>query len=274
MLCLPTKVSGQKVKVYIEYVILDNFIIDYLLLKYTFILTRTKSSFWQLLLCSFLGTAFAVLLPLLSINAQIKTALKVVFSFLIVLSCGLYRSKKSFFICYFIFLTFTFLLGGGISGIFNIFNLSLDREYSIGIVIGLGYLLIKIITKIITFIYRKKTVFNYLYDCEIILKNVRLKVKGFLDTGNRLYENNENLPVILCNSSVAYNLTNGFKNKIKGNYLELTTVSGEEKIFVFKIDCIKIYQEDKTNIYNNVMLGISKRNFNDFDLLLHSELRG
>ena len=51
--------------VYIEYVLIDNFIIDYLMLKATFNLTGMPVKKRRLFLCAFLGAAIALMYPLM-----------------------------------------------------------------------------------------------------------------------------------------------------------------------------------------------------------------
>lgn len=262
-------------QVYIEYVLIDNVVIDYLLLKYTFLLTRSKSGFWRLLFCAVCGAAFAAVMPLLPLPFWLSTVIKVVFSLFLVGAGAKFPSIKSFIISFTAFNLYTFLLGGGVIGIFNLFALPLDKEYSVGLIIGGAYLIIKLVHKGVTFFYRKRAVYSCLNDCEITLGGVTVKATGFFDTGNRLYGEG-NTPVIICSPSVAYKLTDGFKNKIAAKYITVATAVGVDKLPVFKIDEIKIYNGDKANIYNNVMLGISKKAFKEdgYELILHSEFNG
>lgn len=47
-------------------------------------------------------------------------------------------------------------------------------------------------------------------------------------------------------------------------------------MLVFKIDKLKIYNKDKVNIFDNVLLGVTRRAFAEggYDLILHSEFIG
>lgn len=270
---------GGKVRilaVYIEYVLLDNIIIDYLLLKYTFLLVRGESGFWRLLFCSFLGAAFAAAMPLLSLPQYFAIPIKIIFSMALVFAAGKFRTKKNYLLSLVAFNLYTFLLGGSVTGIFNLFHLPLDREYSVGLIVLAAYLLIKLAHKGVTLLYRRKNICACISDCEIELNGQKVKTKGFLDTGNNLYDTESNLPVVVCSKSVAFALTDGFKNKIPGKYIKISTAVGADKMLVFKIDKLKIYNKDKVNIFDNVLLGVTRRAFAEggYDLILHSEFIG
>lgn len=263
-------------KVYIEYVLIDNIVIDYLLLKYTFLLTRSKSGFWRLLFCAAAGAAFAAVLPLVPLPPIITAVIKIIFSLCLVGAGGKFPNLRSFLIAFAAFNLYTFLLGGGVIGIFNLFSLPYDKEYSVGLIVGSAYLLIKLLHKAVMLLYRRKNVYSYISDCEITLGGVTVKAAGFFDTGNRLYDNATNTPVVICSKNVAFKLTDNFKNKIDAKYINIATATGEDKILVFKIDKIKIYNGDKANIFNNVMLGVTRTAFKEsgYDLILHSEFGG
>ena len=271
-----SNLKGEIMQVYIELVFIDNLIIDYLLLKYTFLLTKSRSGFWQLLFCAVLGASFATLLPVIKLNILLITLIKLTFSLCLVYVGARFYNLKSYLLSVLVFNMYTFLLGGGIISIFNLLCLPYNKDYSVGIILGIFYVLIKIIHKIILIIYKRKNIYAYLSDCELSLGNVTVKATGFLDTGNRLYDNQTQCPVVICSKKVAFELTDNLKNKINARYIKITTAIGEDKILVFKIDNLKIYNKDKPNIFNNIMLGVSKKPFveGEYDLILHSELGG
>ena len=57
--------------VYIEYVLIDNFIIDYLLLKTSLALSGVMVKRARLFFCAFLGAGFALLLPVISVSVDL-----------------------------------------------------------------------------------------------------------------------------------------------------------------------------------------------------------
>ena len=117
--------------VYIEYVFIDNLIIDYLLFKATFTLTGNGYNKGRLLFCAFLGGVFALLYPLISAHTVIVTVIKVLFGLLIMLLANSYRTKKNFYVNTVVFFGLTFLVGGAIIGVFSLLGLEYSAEFSI-----------------------------------------------------------------------------------------------------------------------------------------------
>ena len=70
--------------VYIEYVIIDNLIIDYLLLTNTYRILRIKTIKAWIFFCAILGTIFAIVLPIINLKNVYKTIIKLIFSFMLV----------------------------------------------------------------------------------------------------------------------------------------------------------------------------------------------
>ena len=67
-------------EVYVEYVIIDNLIIDFLLLKLSTKTAQVRSSLTRLILSSVIGTAVAVIMPLFSINSVLQVIIKLLLS--------------------------------------------------------------------------------------------------------------------------------------------------------------------------------------------------
>ena len=63
--------------VYIEYAILDNFVIDWILLKATLSLTGRTAKKGRLFICSFIGAIFALITPLVYFNLVLSFFVKV-----------------------------------------------------------------------------------------------------------------------------------------------------------------------------------------------------
>ena len=187
--------------VYIEYVLIDNFIIDYLLLKASLSLSAHSVSRVRLLFCAFLGAIFALFYPLIAINVVLLTAIKLCFGLLLVLLAGKYKTKKDYYVTAVMFFTYTFITGGAIIGIFNLLGLPYSSEISVALMVIPVYLIFMAITSVIKFLYRQKDIQAYVCDVEISAFGVTKKARGFYDTGNELFDGDN--PVIVCNQSLA-----------------------------------------------------------------------
>ncbi len=252
--------------VYIEYVIIDNFVIDYLLLKATFALTNAPVKKGRLLFCAFLGAGISVVFPLIQVHAVILTLIKIATGLLLVLIANNYKSVKQFYITALIFIGLTFATGGAIIGVYNLLGLSYSTELSIGIMILPAWAVIKFMTAIVKHIYRKKEIAQNTYRCELTLDGVTVKAQGFFDTGNNLYDGDK--PVIVCDKKLALKL---FGNTLpKLGKMQYSTTLGRGEMFTVRLSELKIYFKKTPNIIYNVTLGVAKQNVGgDCGVILH-----
>ena len=180
--------------VYIEYVIIDNLIIDFLILKATFSLMKISYRKRRLFLCAFLGALIALVYPLLEINQIILTLVKILSGLLLLLLANDYKTAKSFYICAVIFFSLVFLTGGAVIGIYNIFSIPLSTEVSVALVVLPVYLIIKSLGELIAYFYKRKEIVSFLYKVELKVYGKTLTATGFLDTGNGAFDKGE--PII------------------------------------------------------------------------------
>ena len=111
--------------VYIEYVIIDNFIIDFLLIKSSFKIAKIKSNLLRQIISASVGTAFAVIVPFFNLNGVFNVIVKVLAGGFIVFTGGKYVSFKSYFTALFFFFLFTFISGGLIIALFNLADIAI-----------------------------------------------------------------------------------------------------------------------------------------------------
>ncbi len=269
--------------VYIEYAIIDNFVINYLLIKTATKLCKVKTGFFLLILSSFLGTAISLLVPFFNVNDYFSILIKVLLAFLMTFVGGKYLTIKKYFITLLTFTSFTFLSGGFIIALFTLANIDYQNYFLLNydslIPIGLTVLLIYLISKTCLIFARKllalRNLTPFLRNCIVVIDKKRFSVKGFIDSGNGLYDKKSGLPVIVC--------SNGFFNELKKvaikksvSTLLFDTVSGSSEMKLYVVDKLMIYNGVSVNIFNNVLLGVSPFGFssNDYELLLHPSLIG
>ena len=257
--------------VYIEYVLIDNFFIDYMLLKTTFVLTGSKAGRGRFLVCSFLGAVIALLLPLVRVKGILLAIIKLLSGLLLVCICVKEKSAKALYKNFAVFLFLTALTGGAIIGVFSIFSITYSSEICIAIMIAPVYLIVKVFRGILNYL-SNKTREKTLYKKVILtLGNRSVEGIGFLDTGNALYDQCN--PVIVCGKAFALKLMGEEFFKIKLKKISVRTVSGSEQNYAFLLDKILIYNGDKPNIHNNVTVCISKGGVGDgYDVILHPRL--
>ena len=257
--------SGEKMTVYIEYAILDNLVIDYLILKATFTvlgLTRKKG---RLFLCAFLGGVLSLLYPLLNLSNFYLTIFKLFSALFIVLLSGEFRSIKEFFICYVLFFLVTFLFGGSVSALLSFFNIEVASSICVSVVIIPVYFTYKIVVKGYWFFFRRKQTNNFNYLVKINLKSKSILANGFLDSGNSVYIDNS--PVVFCSKRLAKII---FKTGeiFKVKQIEINTVNGNDKKVSFIVPEIEIITKDSNYKYYSVRFCVVDSLGLSIDLLL------
>ena len=256
--------------VYIEYVIINNVIIDYLMLKATFLLTGNPIKKRRLFLCAFLGGIIALVYPALEINQTILTLVKIASGLLIVLLASEYKSAKSFYISAVIFFFYTFITGGVIIGVFNIFGVEYQTEFIVASIVVPVYLVLGALAQVKDYFFKRKNIASLTYNVELTLKGQKLNAKGFLDTGNSLLDNGE--PVILCDKHFAKKLIGKNLVKMKFKKINVSTATGNRQNLAFKLDRLVLYMADKEHIFDNVTICISQLTLDGYDIILHPDL--
>lgn len=267
--------------VYIEYAFIDNIIINYILIETSIKLAHVKSSFIFRFFSALLGTLVALTIPLFSIKELYLIVIKISLAFLMVYVCGKYENFKRYFLTVFLFIILTFLSGGFIIAIFyfldidyqKYFILNYDSVLPIGISVLLIYALSLSLLRLGKLLVKERNFRPFLRNCILVINKKKFKIKGFIDSGNSLYDVRSSLPVVVCSKSLYEKLKGaGLKKSI--SKMAFDTVSGSSEMQLFIIDELLIYNGVTVNIFNNVLLGVSKFGFlsPDYELLLHPEL--
>ena len=275
-------------EVYIEYVVIDNIIINFLLLSVTFAISGYTVSFRNRLFSSILGTIFVLFVPLISTVAGLMLFYRLFCGIIIVFTAKRYDRFGQFVSIYLIFVFLTFLFGGllitGLS-IFDIVYTSsglifLNFEIPISLFVLPIWLYSICTIKIVNFLKNRWKIAKYMYQIIINCNGKKCELKGFLDTGNSLYDI-DGRPVIVMEIKTFVIMFPSFpihkillhqrceENLTNSHYIEVKTVNTQEKLFAFDADYIIVKNKDKDRIFEKVCVAVSKKNFVDYNLILH-----
>ena len=256
-------------QVYIEYVILNNLLINALILVLTLRFMRYKINKIALLFASTIGVSYAVFLPIFDImNIFI---LKVVLSLVMVATVmGRCRLKRYLCACA-IFFAITFSLGGAVIGISSMLSYELSELSSSLIpfyvaVAGLGALCMqRLISKYVTLARRKS---KYEENVVLAANGVEVECKAYYDSGNRLYYKNK--PTIIIDESIALRLY-GQNELIKlDSFTQIDTVTGKKQMQVVPIDYLR--EEKKGDKIYGVSAAISRHIKGEYKVVSHCDL--
>ena len=270
-------------EVYIEYVVIDNLVIDGLLLLITRKALKLEVSRFFILFSALVGTIVAVCLPALNMNKGFTYVTKLILASVLVLLSGKFRSTREFIRAYYLFLFFTFLFAGGVYAVlwffeidFSVIDFTYSAEFSLGVVLLTAFVVYRFASRIVEFIYRKRELKPFLRRCELVINGRELRFFGFIDSGNRIYCKKTGFPVILCSAKVGEKLlSEGLLDNSKSEIVGFYTASGKSYLKIYEIDCLKIYNGDEPNTIYNVKMGVSLTDFSpdgEYDLLLNPAL--
>lgn len=256
--------------VYVEYVLIDNFVIDYLLLKATYFTCGIRPKKYRLIISATFGGVIALAFPLLNAHTLILTTLKIVSGIFLVLISGKLGNVKRYIIVSAVFIGYTFLTGGAILGIYSVFNIEASSELSVALIIVPAYLVINGAVGVVRYIYRRKNVEKFTYKVMVTVGKTSCECNGFLDTGNGVYDNGN--PVIFCEKQFANNFINGSLPKMKR--ITVNTVNGSMQKVAFEVSGLEIFNVDGgNNVLKNITICVSEAGFETgYQIILHPQL--
>lgn len=279
---------------YIEFVIIDNFFITFLLAILSYKVVGTKISYLRSTIASVVGTFVAVFYPFINLHNVVLVMIKLGLGAMLALILYFKKNKllKSFavfMICTFMFGGFMFAVGYAVHG--NVTNaLTLPvTNIPIGLIIAGAFIIYIFAKKILLHSKRIRNAENFVCDVQIKLADKIVKGKAFLDTGNRLYDEKNHFPVVVLNIKAALSLLNqeqltaitlskgdsAIKNSYYMNYGTVGTSASQNKLLIIKPDDIRLYIDNREHIIGDVMIGLAFYKFSDaveYDAILHPQV--
>lgn len=270
--------------IYIDIVLLENLVINYILLLSTAIISKSRIKYISIFISSFVGSIYSVLNYMSKIDSFSNFFIKIIISFFMVMisfpNVKLKKIMKN--LMYFYLVSFTF---GGISFMLlflvNPENIKMKNNHFYGTypikiaIMGgiLGFIIIYIISKMIINRISQKSM---ICEIEIFYKGNSKRIKTMIDTGNLLKEPITQKDVIIVEKNSLEGIIEDeffydIKNIVKGKFLEsnnkkyysykfniipFSSLGNENGILVgFKPDYVKIYEEEE-KVINDVFIGI------------------
>lgn len=296
--------------VYIEYLLMENIIINFIILYVTRRITRTKTSKFRLLASALVGSIYTVIVFFPSFEFMGKFLIKFSISILMIIIAFNPEKFQQFIKQISTFYMISFMFAGATIGIFYIIN---NNSYSIRfsfentkelisfLIFGIGIAIILVIY-ILRFYQKKMNKENYLTPIAIRLKDKEVNLVALIDTGNSLKEPISQKPVIIVEYSVLETI---LPESIRNMYIEdveldlnaigktmeeigddmrlrlipFKSIGNESGILIgFKPDIIKIYLEDEIKkLSDETIVAIYNNKLatdGDYSGLLHPEILG
>lgn len=256
--------------VYIEYVLINNFIIDFFLLKTTFLLSGKSAKIYRLILASLFGSVVALIYPLINLSPILTALFKLLVGIMLLVISKNYSEKKEFIVCALFFLSLSALLGGGVFMAYSLFGVMEVSELGVALCCIPAYFITAFIKKMIVIFYKRADLERFTFEVEIFYSEKSVKGRAFLDTGNNVYYNNT--PAVICNKRFFSSLNLEPKDFKKLKKIKIDTINGQTENYCILLDRLKILNGQTENIIDNVWMVITNKSILGVDLILHPRL--
>ncbi|MEH7358191.1 sigma-E processing peptidase SpoIIGA [Priestia aryabhattai] len=197
--------------IYLDLIWMLNFGLDTILLMLCAVVLKRNYKWWRLLLGGFIGSLIVLLMFTPFSHLMVHPAIKILFSFFMVLMAFGYKRLRFFFENLLTFYFATFVVGGGLMGVhflfqdqFLVLNQMVDtKSPQFGdpiswIFVLIGFPLLSYFSKARVDDLRMKNItFDQLVDVEVILNEQTLSMKGLIDSGNQLVDPLTKTPVMI-----------------------------------------------------------------------------
>lgn len=256
-------------KIYIDLILLLNFVFDFLLLLTVSIILRRNTRINKIILGGFIGS-LSTLLLFINVNSVILFLLKLIISILMILITFGYQNIKYFLRNIFYLYMTSIVLGGFIYYLNTTFSYKQKGMIFYNNGLSINYIVLIIFSPIILYIYIRqginlKNTYNNYYNISFYYNDKLIEYTGFLDTGNRLLYKNR--PVILINK-------NDFKEKIKDEKIIMIPYKTIEKNNILRGFKIEELMLNKKEIKKDIYIGLidEEINIDGVSCILHYKL--
>ena len=236
--------------IYIDELIILNFIIDFLILKTTSSILKLNTKTSRLIISSIVGEISLLYLFINFDNIELtlfKLSIGVIMN---LISFG-YINLKDFIKNLLYFYMFSFFLGG------TLYYLKIESLVKYKYYLLLIPIIMNILKKLA---YNLKNIIKLRHKVTIYLKNGNiLYLNGYMDTGNTLVEPYTNKNVIIINKDI----------KEKFFLVPFKTIENSSLLKCFKPKKVYI---DGIGERNDIVVGVTNKKFNGFNCLLNYNL--
>lgn len=296
--------------VYVEYLLIENIIINFIILYVTEKITRTKTSKLRLFIASLVGSLYTLIVFFPNLQFMGRFLIKFSVSILILIIAFNPERFKEFLKQLSTFYLISFAFAGTTIGIFYILNNKLTisnfsfkdhNELMKFLILGIGLAVI-LIRSILKNNWIKLNQKNCLTDVTINLNNKKAHLRALIDTGNSLKEPISQKPVIIAEYSAlkailpelvkkvysenkeldlnyVANIMEKLGDQIKLRLIPFKSLGNENGILIgFVPDSIDIYFDDETReMTDDIVVAIYNNKLTmdeEYNGLLHPEILG
>ena len=247
--------NGDKMIVYIDLVLLLNIALDSILLMSVSVLLGRNVTIKRIIIGSLFGS-ISTLILFLSITSLQLLILKFLLGILMcIVTFGYINFKYTLNNVFYLYII-SFIIGGGLT-------LIKDYGYYNYIVLIIGFIVISYL-----FIKQTKKIqdnYSNYFKVDIYIKGIIYKLNGYLDTGNKLFDQYKHRPIILVSENIKYDDEDII-------YVPYVSLNNESLVKCLKTEKVVI----NNKVFNNYLVGLSDKKFHidGINCILHSKMKG
>ncbi|OGO79020.1 MAG: sigma-E processing peptidase SpoIIGA [Clostridiales bacterium GWB2_37_7] len=293
--------------VYGDIILLENFIMNFIILWCTAKLLKHKRPWFLLAIAASLGALYALGSYFDEFKTFYTPFMKVIFSIFIIIVAYLPHHIRDFVKLIALFYIISFMFGGAAFGLFYFLNglkyISYGTFYikdfpvkTLVISIAIAYFVVKYSWDFVQYRVKREKIITEIY---IILDNKKTAIMALVDTGNALHEPITNAPVVVAEYSSIKELLPIEVQKIfeQDNQNDFNMIAhimssselvtrfrvipfkslGKENgmLLGFKPDEIQLMENNKQQIIENIIIGIYNKklsNSGEYSALIHPDI--
>lgn len=255
--------------VYVEYALLENFLLDGLILYLALKIARGRVRVWRLLLAAAIGAAEAVCFPLLSVPTWCAYLLKALGGILICLVAVSKGRFKTYVIVTAAFFLITFALGGLLTAAYSFFNVEYEEgsgylveKAPVALILAGAGIFAALFAGFVKYFYRYAKLQKRIAPCALEHGGRKVKWKGLADSGNLLEFRGK--PVCVFSAAAAFALFG--RNLNEAGRIEMKTVNGTRNSPVFECERMQVNGKSFSGVY----LTVGEVSSKDYQLILHT----
>ena len=223
---------------YIELIFIENLIMNYVIIKQVSIFTKIKLNSLNNIICILVLTIYSTITNLLSLNCILLNSIKVLAIVVSIYISFKPNSLKIYFKIFIYYITISFMLVGVVISLTLIFRIDLQNYILKMITYAISGLITYLFNKYLWKMWKTKIKKdNLVYT--ISVKNI--SIPAFVDTGNSVYDYQNNLDVVFVEDKyyeTLFNL-NLLNEKLK---LSINTITSKNECTGYILKNVKIKQ--------------------------------
>ena len=263
--------------IYIDIVLIENIIMNYIILLATGLVLKTKIKHWKLLIASLIGAIYTVLTYIVSIEVYSNFFFKLLLSIIIIYVSFNPQNVKNMWKQIVVFYLVSFVFGGAAFAVIYVIKpQDIYPIKAVALAAIIAFVITIIAFKIVKSKITKKDMFKQI---KLSIEGKKIYIRTMIDTGNLLKEPITGKPVIVVEHTCLYeilpreilnnlesilggdfkNVSEDIRNKYitKLKFIPFSSLGKQNGMLLgIKADFIEIIEEENTKRIDDVIIGI------------------